>query len=101
MADNALDADRQNHVSEVLSYLEATSPSLHAYVQQHMSRLLEDTLWVEATCKPADKIVDVGSFPWFSPAYLSLRGFRNIVAVDIPRKDTFSRAPAWNFDVVA
>jgi SAM-dependent methyltransferase len=94
------DESQQRDVGAVLEYLETTSPPLHDYVRQHLGRLIEDTLWVEAASKPADIIVDIGSFPWFSPAYLSLRGFRNISAVDIPRKDTFPRPPEWAFGVV-
>jgi SAM-dependent methyltransferase len=99
MPDAPPDEGQTRHFQEVLAYLEKTSPSLHAYVQQHLNRLIEDTIWVERACDPKDAIVDIGSFPWFVPGYLSLRGFQNILAVDIERKDTFARAPEWHFGV--
>jgi SAM-dependent methyltransferase len=100
MPDTAPDQGQNRHFQEVLAYLEKTSPPLHAYVQQHLSRLIEDAVWVERACSPTDAIVDIGSFPWFVPGYLSLRGFQNILAVDIERKDVFERDPNWHFRVV-
>ena len=83
----------------ILAYIRASAPELYDYVARgHFRRLMSDARWLAEQCRPNDRIVDFGSFPWFVPAYLTARGFQQVTAVDIARPDTFEPAPDWGFE---
>lgn len=86
-----------NEMEGVLQYISDKNPEQREYIGEHFHRLLSDTYWIENHCKPTDAILDIGSFPWMTPAYLSLRGFKNIHTIDIARKDLFPKSKSWNF----
>jgi len=83
-------------VSEVLSYIRQAGYDNYGYVaNSHLDRLLFITSFIVNNFSSSSKILEIGSFPYFIPGYLSLRGFENINTIDINRPDDFPFAPRW------
>jgi len=85
-------------ISDIAGYVETAAADLHHYITNgQYERLRYTAEYLEASLDRSDKILDIGSFPYFLPAYLSLKGFNNISTVEIPRVDDFPLCPSWNF----
>jgi SAM-dependent methyltransferase len=85
-------------IVEIENYIKSTAQELHHYIfNEHYERLIYTARDLERTINKSDRILDIGSFPYFLPAYLSLKGFNNIISMDIPRVDDFPLSEAWNF----
>ena len=95
---NPMEATGDHVVSNILSYLKEHSADSYDYVARvQFERLIFSARYIENSCQKSDAIVDVGSFPYFIPAYLSLKGFQNVITVETPRPDEFTRDPSWKF----
>jgi SAM-dependent methyltransferase len=88
-------------VSEISSYIKSVGGGLYHYITNgQYERLTFTAHHLENLLKKSDNILDIGSFPYFIPAYLSLKGFHNINTIEIPRSDDFQLSPNWNFNVL-
>lgn len=85
-------------ISDILSYIKTTAEGPHHYITNaHYERLRYTAEYIETLLDRSDKILDIGSFPYFLPAYLSLKGFNNVRTIEIPRIDDFPLCPTWSF----
>ncbi len=95
---NSAEETGDHVVTDILSYLEKHSADGYYYVARgQFERLIFSAHYIENSCQKSDAIVDIGSFPYFIPAYLSLKGFQNICTIEIPRSDEFPTDPSWKF----
>lgn len=91
-------ATPEDVVRDILAYIKAQSRGAYGYVaQEQFERLYYSARYIESRCRKSDAILDIGSHPYFVPAYLSLRGFENVLTVEIPRRDDYARSPSWKF----
>ena len=81
----------------ILDYVKSVDPNSHHYLKEHLPRLKDSVQWVLDNCKKTDSIVDIGSFPWFMPAYLNSHGFSKCSTIDILRPDIFPKCQDWKF----
>jgi len=85
-------------VAEVLEYIQQASPDNDNYIyaaKEHLDRLLFTASYIVKNFPVSTKILDIGSFPFFLPGYLSTQGFKNICTTDINRPDDFSLDTRW------
>ncbi|MCL2161128.1 MAG: class I SAM-dependent methyltransferase [Betaproteobacteria bacterium] len=85
-------------VAEVLGYIRQASPDDDNYAyaaEEHLDRLLFTASYIVKNFPVSTKILDIGSFPFFLPGYLSLKRFESICTTDINRPDDFSLNPQW------
>ena len=96
--DASTEATNLEIISDILNYIKTTAEGSHHYITNaHYDRLKYTAEYLETSLDRSDTILDVGSFPYFLPAYLSLKGFNNIRTIEIPRIDDFPLCPTWSF----
>ena len=102
MYDNLKIIEKKQAISSVLNYIKINSESNYHYASNgQYERLIYTAELIEDSLKKTDRILDIGSHPYFLPAYLSLRGFKNITTCEIPRSDDFKQCPTWNFNSIS
>ncbi len=85
--------------AEALNYIKNHSLDCFNYTQSRLERLIFTSEYIEKSFSKTDIILDIGSFPYFLPTYLSLRGFDNITTIEIPGPQDldFPLDPPWNY----
>ncbi len=86
--------------TEILDYIKDRAPDLHHYVANgQFERLQYTAQHLTKTIGKSARVLDIGSFPYFIPAYMGLRGY-DVHTVEIARSDDFQPNPAWGFSSV-
>ena len=97
-----MEVEKNQAITNILKYIEINSESNYHYVSNgQYQRLIYTAVLIEDSLKKTDRILDIGSHPYFLPAYLSLRGFKNITTCEIPRSDDFKHCTTWNFNYIS
>jgi hypothetical protein len=85
-----------NTAVEIFNYVRQISPEALPYITEgQLDRLLFTAKYIINNYPTSSKILDIGSFPYFIPGYLSLKGFGNISTIDVDRPDYFHPNPQW------